>query len=244
MMVDCLRVYIDLPRSVELRPVISDRDRVANTIVRALAKHGYAPEGDGPRRWGFGVIAKRLRTHCDSKQRFYAVERVIIGSSDPRVVGALSKLTAEDLLEDNAVPGAALDLRAGRLCHFADALDVDAVNLYCISPIRVTEPKRNHPEVLQTGEVFDHHLNMTMATRFGREFKLRLVPDSLYVRNCKGDIVSQMAVKMRPNGKPLTLQGIVLPFTLLGSPRDIRDAFYSGLGRNTARGFGCVEIAQ
>lgn len=242
---DMLKLYIDLPRD-HRHAVIKDRDQIANTLIAALKKHGWQPDEKKPARWGFGVVAKRLNSKSDNpKQWLHRVERVIVGSSDPATAAALAQLTPADLLEDNQVDGAGLDLSMASIYAAPDWQDTEAVNVYCVSPLRVSDPTDRKRSLLQTGEAFNQALNQTMQTRFGRPFDLRLVPDSLYVRASKGEIDAGMAIKTDDKtGKPIIVRGIVLPFLLTGPAEDIRDAWYGGLGRSTARGFGCVEVAE
>lgn len=244
---NAIRLYIDLPRHHGHQAIIKDRDQVANIFIAAMSKYGYRHPENRPARWGFGVVAKRLNPNSiHSKQRLHAVQRVVIGSSDPDIVAALAQLQPEDLIEPNAVPGAALDLRSASIYAAPPWQETEAAAFYCISPIRVTDPNPNGNPVdfLQTGEALNERLNRTMQTRFGHAFGLSFIPDSLYVRANRGKIDAGMAIKTLPNGKPLVVRGLVLPFILTGAAEDLRDVWYSGLGRSTARGFGCVEMQQ
>ncbi len=247
-----IKIDISVPRDYR-HAVIKDRDQVANTLIAAMRKHGWQPPirqaqrpDLQPARWGFGVIAKRLNAKSDNpKQWLHRVERVIVGSSDPATVDALRQITPADLLEPNQADGAGLDLRMANIDAAPDWQDTEAVNLYCVSPLRVSNPANRKLSLLQTGEAFNQALNQTMQSRFKRPFDLRLVPDSLYVRAQGGDIAAGMAIKTSDKtSKPVIVRGMVLPFLLTGPAEDIRDAWYNGLGRSTARGFGCVEIAQ
>jgi hypothetical protein len=83
-----------------------------------------------------------------------------------------------------------------------------------------------------------------MQSRFGRPFRLRLIPDRAYSFAKRGDLSASMAVGTRPDGRPLCLPGIVTPFVLAGPAEDLRDAWFSGLGTGTGMGFGCVEEAS
>lgn len=243
-MQNAIKLYIDLPHGYR-HAVIKDRDQVANMLTTAMKKHDWQPEEKKPARWGFGVIAMRLNPGSDNpKQWLHRVERVIVGSSDPATATALSKLQPADLVEDNQVSGAGLDLSMAKLYAAPDWQGTEAANLYCVSPLRVSDPDNRKLSLLQTGERFNTELNRTMQTRFGRPFDLHLMPDSLYARSRQGDISVGMAIKTLDNGNPIIIRGIVLPFTLTGPAEDIRDAWYSGLGRSTARGFGCVELAE
>jgi hypothetical protein len=173
------------------------------------------------------------------------VERVIVGSSDADLVPVLATLTPADLVEPNAVPGSGIRLDRANLYRQDTWVDCESVSLYAVSPIRVCDrtAKRPADAYLDTGPRLDELLNHAMARRFGRPFQLRLMPDSLYVRSRHGDISAGMGVKT-VNGRTIVKKGLVLPFTLVGSPEDLRDAWYGGLGSGTTRGFGCVEMAR
>src|SRR5262245_26180525 len=244
---EAIRLYIDLSKRDSREAIIKDRDQVANLLIAAMCKYGYQYPENQPARWGFGVVARRLNPWSTrDTQRMHAVERVIVGSADPEIVRALEKLQPQDLLGPNEVPGAALDMRRARIYAAPPWRDTEAAAFYCISPIRVTDPSNqgNPVEFLQIGDALNERLNRTMHTRFGRPFDLKLIPDSLYVRANHGKIDAGMAIKTLSNGKPLVIRGLVLPFILTGDPRDLRDVWYAGLGRSTARGFGCVEMQQ
>lgn len=240
-----IRIDISVPRNYR-HAVIQDRDQVANTLVAALKQHGWKMDEKQPARWHFGVIAKQCNPKSDNpKQWVHRIERVIVGSSDPATAKALSQITPADLIELNQAPGAGLDLSMATITPLPPWQDTEAVSLYCISPIRVSDPNNRKFSLLETGDTFNQALNQTMQSRFKRPFDLRLVPDSLYVRAQGGDIAAGMAIKTNDKtGKPIIVRGMVLPFLLTGPAEDIRDAWYNGLGRSTARGFGCVEMAE
>ena len=239
-----IRLYIELPRRSR-SAVIKDRDSIANLLIAAMSAHGYQPQPNTPARWGFGVVARSLGG-VQPGQRLWAVERVVVGSSDPALIPILRAIEPRDLVEPNAIPGAGVDLRTAVIRVASPWPPVEAAGFYCVSPIRVTD--RTAPDsgasYLETGPRLDELLNQTMQARFGRPFELRLIPDSLYVRSRHGNISAGMGIKTRANGKPVVIRGLLLPFVLVGSPQDIGAAWYSGLGRSTARGFGCLEMGQ
>ena len=244
---NAIRLYIDLPKRNGQKAVIKDRDQVANLLIAAMRKYGHQPRENQPAQWGFGVIAKRLNlNHTQDRQRLHVVQRVVVGSTNPDIADALAQLQSEDLFEPNSVPGASLDMRSAVIYAAPPWLETEAAAFYCVSPIRVTDhnPHGSPLDFLQTGDALNERLNRTMQTRFGRPFNLSLIPDSLYVRANRGKIDAGMAIKTLPNGRPLVVRGLVLPFVLTGAAKDLRDVWFSGLGRSTARGFGCVEMQQ
>jgi len=242
-----IKLYIDLPKQCRTT-IISDRDRVANLLIAAMRKYGYRHQNNTPARWGFGVVSKPLNANSTNpKQWLHLVQRVIVGSSDPDIAALIVQIQASDLLEPNQVEGAALDLRMAKVYAASPWIDTEAASFYCISPIRVTEQhdkQNSYNSYLQTGAQLNQLLNRTMQARFRRTFDLTLIPDSLYVRSCGGDISAGMAIKTLNEGKPLVIKGLNLPFMLTGAAEDLRDVWYSGLGRSTARGFGCLEMQQ
>ncbi len=246
-MENAVKIYIDLPKN-RRTAIIRDRDSVANLLTAAMRIYGYRPQKNVPAKWGFGVVAKPLNANSKNpKQWLHLVQRVIVGSSDPDIANILKQVQSKDLLEPSQVEGSGLDLRKSNLYIAAPWLDTEAASLYCISPIRVTEQhdkQNNYQSYLQTGETLNQLLNKTMQARFGRPFNLSMIPDSLYVRSRGGDVSASMAIKTRPDGKPIIIKGLNIPFVLTGSSEDLHDVWYSGLGRSTARGFGCLEVQQ
>lgn len=225
------------------RRTVSDRGQVADLLGCALRRHGFNPITNGPARWGFGVIAHPLKVAGPSRR--YGIEAIHLGSSDPAIARAIAALIPEDLVLDDAMSGWELDLRFAELRDEPDLpTGVEALHGYCISPIRVTRPLGNghHEDLTQLTDDYQDLLNRTMSQRFGRPFQLRLLPDRVYVRSRGGQISAGFAIKTRPNGAVVVKRGIALPFSLVGPAADIGDAWYSGLGRTTALGFGLLGM--
>jgi CRISPR-associated endoribonuclease Cas6 len=213
-----------------------------------MQKYGYQVQTNVPARWGFGVVAKPLNAHSkNSKQWLHLVQRVIVGSSEPSIAAIIAQIQPDDLVEFNQVEGAGLDLRMATLYAAPSWVETEAASFYCVSPVRVTErhfDKSGYGSYLETDAKLNELLNRTMQARFKRQFDLNLIPDSLYVRSRGGNVSAGMAMKTRANGQPLIIKGLNFPFILTGAAEDLRDVWYSGLGRSTARGFGCLEMAQ
>lgn len=234
-----LRVRWDMPK--QSHETIVTRDSVKNIIDYNLSKRGYLIDRMCPAQYGFGVIGRRVR----SNRRLYEVQRVWVGSSNPHIASILSDIRSEDLLEVQSVDGAGLDLRKARIFTSSDWEPMDAIVGYAVSPIRVLPTENSTPRkiALHTfGNSWNQALNRTMKHRFGREFHLNFIPDVSYVRLHQGDVTARMGIKQLPDGRILTLDGVVLPFTLTGPEHDIRDAWFSGLGSATAQGFGWWEM--
>lgn len=234
-----VRVRWDLPWNA--RTVITSRDSVKNIIDTNLTKRGFQKDKHQPAQYGFGVIAKRV----PANRRMYQVQRVWVGSSNVEIAQMLMDITAEDLLEPNMVEGAGLDLRQAKIHISTEWEPYEAVAGYAVSPIRLVRTDRQKSDlagITTFGPQFNDALNKTMERRFGRKFQLQFIPDSAYVRLHGGKVAARMAIKVLENGKVIAPEGVVLPFTLTGPPSDIRDAWFSGLGSGTAKGFGWWEM--
>lgn len=234
-----IRIRIDLPFDA-FEAVCQDRGRIKNVIDNALARHGYRRLDNQPVRYGFGVIARPIGNGLRR------IERIYLGSSDPVIAEAIAKITPEDLIEPSLTPGAGLDLRRARFIRDESWVPTEALALYAVSPIRVLHRSEGgRSQALFTpGDAFDAALNRSMATRFGRPFQLRFIPDRWYSFAKKGNLVASMAIGVRSDGRLICLPGIVTPFVLVGPSEDLQDAWFSGLGTGTGMGFGWVEEAK
>lgn len=224
--------------------LIRDRGQVADLLGAALRRHGVNPQnGEHPARWGFGVVARRVRTQGP---RLYAVNAIHLGSSDPNIAEAIARIEPRDLVLDAAIPGWELDLRSALVRDYSQISDgLEALNLYCVSPIRLTRRLSDGSQEDVTALAPDINLliNRTMERRFGRPFGLHFLPDRLYVRG-KSSVSAGFAIKSDDHGRAIVKRGIVLPFTLVGPFEDLQHAWYAGLGRTTGLGFGMLEMAS
>ncbi|RKZ38602.1 MAG: CRISPR-associated protein Cas6, partial [Gammaproteobacteria bacterium] len=77
----------------------------------------------------------------------------------------------------------------------------------------------------------------------GREIKLQVQPDSLYIR-INPDHSVLVPMKLMRNGKTVFVIGMNAPLVLSGSEEDLRFAWYTGIGEKTRNGFGCIGLAE
>lgn len=234
-----IRLKIELPKSA-YHTVIRSRDEVANLLIAAMKKHGFCFETNHPARWGFGVVS----TPVDKNKTLRRVGRVYIGSADPDIANILAKIEPHDLIEPNAVLGCGLDLSMASITTQTHSLESEGIAFYCISPLRANAPAITPQGLPEFGAPFNEALNLAMKHRFQRDFNLSFIPDSLYIRAKAGNITARMAHNVSKNTQGvLTKPGIITPFILTGPKEEIDIAYFSGLGINTGRGFGCVEVS-
>ncbi|MBK1717852.1 CRISPR-associated endoribonuclease Cas6 [Thiocystis violacea] len=241
-----IRRLILIPKSARHsgRHLIRDRGQVADLLGAALRRQGVNPhDGTDPARWGFGVVARRIRTQGP---RLYAIDAIHLGSSDPAIADAMARIEAPDLVLDDATPGWELDLRGAQVHNYSQIPDgLEAINLYCVSPIRLTRrlADGSQEDVIALAPDLNALINRTMERRFGRPFRLQLLPDRLYLRG-RSSISAGFAIKSDDRGRAIVKRGIALPFTLAGPFEDLQHAWYAGLGRTTGLGFGMLEMAS
>lgn len=219
--------------------------RCKNILDHYLSRSGVAIDRKRPSPYGFGVIARPIPSAGQDHR--YRVLEVHIGSTSDAVCEAFSALSPEDLYEPLGHERVGLDLRTATINPSEPFVPVDRMAGYAVSPIRVLDTRPGTPKgysLHEFGSEFDMALNRTMERRFGRPFHLRFEPDTAYLRLQQGNVTARMAVKRSPDGRLIALDGVVLPFALTGSPDDIRDAWYNGLGSATGQGFGWWEEAE
>ncbi len=233
-----LRLKIELPKDT-YHTVIRSRDEVANVLIHAMVKHGFQVEKNTAAKWGFGVLS----TPTDKTKNLRRIGRVYVGSSDPKIAEILSKIEPKDLIEPNAMPGCGLNLSMAEITKQTTSLETEGIGFYCISPIRPAHLPQTEYELPAFGQPFNDALNLAMQHRFNREFHLSFAPDSLYVRAKGGNVTARMAHNRKSPQGVLTKPGLITPFVLTGPKEEIDIAYFSGLGINTGRGFGCIEVS-
>ncbi len=240
-----IRIRLDMPKGDRTAVCETKAGSVKNLLDHALSRHGYRLDRSTPARYGFGVIARRVNAGS-LQRRLYRVERVWIGSADKEAANALARIDVSDLWEPLDVSGAGLDLRTATI-HEEHWESAEAATGYAVSPIRVLNTEVGSPHGYAQsafGPQFDTSLNATMQRRLGRSFHLRFIPDMSYVRLHQGNVQVRMSVRKLPDGRMVALDGVVLPFLLVGPSIDIRDAWYSGLGAATGEGFGWWGVSE
>jgi CRISPR-associated endoribonuclease Cas6 len=86
-------------------------------------------------------------------------------------------------------------------------------------------------------------INFRLSRLAGREIKLDIQVDSLYLR-CNPEHSVLVPNKLMRNGKKVFVIGMNAPLILAGSEEDLRFAWYAGIGEKTRNGFGCIGLAE
>ncbi|TFE71101.1 hypothetical protein, partial [Methylacidiphilum caldifontis] len=155
------------------------------------------------------------------------------------IAAALSRMTPADWIERNAVPGAGVDLRQAQITRESDWPRLEAAKFWTATPLVIRT--RDQGTLKTLPEDLSSRLNATMARRFGRPFHLIVRPDSLYVRQ-HPNLNIVVPIKCGPQGQRILRSGIRLPLTIIGPSDELATIWTSGLGANTAYGFGWLTF--
>lgn len=114
-----------------------------------------------------------------------------------------------------------------------------------LSPLVISEKnaksKRWHKQLGQCD--LSAAINHRLSRLAGRDIKLEVQPDSLYLR-CNPDHSVLVPMKRMRDGKEVFVIGMSAPLILMGSEEDLRFAWYAGIGEKTRNGFGCIGLAE
>jgi CRISPR-associated endoribonuclease Cas6 len=76
----------------------------------------------------------------------------------------------------------------------------------------------------------------------GRTVNLTVAPDDMYVATRRQSCAARVDIK-RMGSQSAVVVGMTFPFTLCGSPDDLRLAWYAGIGEKNRLGFGFFGLA-
>jgi hypothetical protein len=233
-----VRVTLQWPRHPDAAPHIRTRDDIHNVVVALFRAGGVPPDrlAGQPASWGFGAWAHPTRP---GPGRW--VSQIAVGTPDPELGAILAAASREDWAGAARRWPLAASVRVDRTWWAT----VTMLAVRPVSPIRVLAAvpgaRRSHA-LLEPGPAWTDALNRVMSRRFGRAFALDAMFDGDWWSVAGPRTVARMAVKVLPSGRELVLPGILCPLVLRGPNRDLRDAWFGGLGSGTAMGFGWLEV--
>ena len=103
--------------------------------------------------------------------------------------------------------------------------------------------KRWHKNLNVLGEDLSSIINRKLSFVAGREVRLNISPDSLYLRaNPQHSVLVNL--KTFKDGRKSFVIGMQTPLLLEGNEYDLRLAWYAGIGEKTRSGFGCLGLIE
>ncbi|MCY4355135.1 MAG: hypothetical protein OXC09_10205 [Truepera sp.] len=101
---------------------------------------------------------------------------------------------------------------------------------------------RWHDDLMKVGTDLEDAVNFRLSRLTGRDVKLKVEPDRLYLRaNPRhSTLVRTRAVR---GGRPAFVIGLMCPLSISGRYDDLHSAWTLGIGEKNRYGFGCIGYA-
>lgn len=238
-----LRLKIQLLKP-EKAQTYSHQDLIHDALVNAWAAAGATTEdiiGDGSKPWTFAALGWH-RGHTGF------VHTIIVSTPDPDLSRLLTRFKPETI-QKRRFDEELLDFSKANISIEPDPVFPEQTQLACLfySPLVLKDKQRSDKKKVWHSNLADCDLNDRINHRLsklsGREVKLSILPDSLYLRaNPKHSVLVNL--KRFQNGNKSFVVGMQAPVILAGSEEDLRLAWYTGLGEKTRNGFGCLGLLE
>ncbi len=244
-----LRIRIGLPRNSESRVIYHYLDSLHDAVVNAwiaagaknfqvINKYNYQASS-----WNFGALG--FHRH-NSREVYNQVHTLVISTPDPGLSHILARLEPGQLKCARAQTLESVDFSTAEISIEPDPIvpGQSALGVVMLSPLAIRDYQNNkrwHTDLSQVD--LSSVVNTRLSKIAGREVKLNVQADSLYLR-CNPKHSTLVPLKRMKNGKTAFVIGMNAPLVLQGSEEDLRLAWYAGLGEKTRNGFGCIGLAE
>ena len=238
-----MRIRLSAPRAMYSR--VHYLDSLHGALVNAwtaCGARGTDVVGPGADNWSFGAVGSATATSFVLKSLVVGAEGGVLESVLPQLAPeAVRKSSSNgDIVDLSSWHSSAEDLPL--VCSPGEIATLGAIML---SPLAVSVRGRKgrwHDDLRKAGPDLEEAVNFRLSRLTGREVRLKVEPDKLYLRaNPKhSTLVRTRAV---PGGKPAFVIGTMCPLSLSGSAEDLRSAWALGIGEKNRYGFGCIGHA-
>lgn len=237
-----LKTRLTLPKQQPIYYHYSDI--LHDALINAWVAAGISADevtGMSARPWNFAPLGK----HQGSDN---TVHSLVVSTPDTVLAKYLAQFNPQDIHYARTSTGEGVDFSAAHISIETDPilLGQNALGVLMLSPIAISDNTANgnkrwhkHLEQFDLSTAINHRLSRLA----GREIKLQVQPDSLYLR-CNPEHSILIPMKKMSNGKLAYVIGMSAPLVLSGSEDDLRFAWYAGLGEKTRNGFGCIGLAE
>lgn len=238
-----MRVRLSAPRgeSARLRFLDSLHGALVNAWTTCGAR-GVDVVGPNAANWSFGAVGT-------ANQKGFVLKSVVVGAEGAPLELVLRRLTPETVRK-TSVNGDMVDLSAWDIvveelpviCEPGATASLPAIML---SPLVLSvrgQEGRWHDDLTKVGSALEEAVNFRLSRLTGRDVKLKIEPDMLYLRaNPKhSTLVHTRAV---PGGKSAFVIGMNSPLSISGRLKDLDSAWALGIGEKNRYGFGCIGHA-
>ena len=238
-----MRVRFAAPRGERVR--LRFLDSLHGALVNAWTTCGARGEevvGRDAGNWSFGAVGA-------ATSKGFVLKSVVVGAEGAPLKPVLRRL-APETVRKISVNGDVVDLSAWDIgveelpvvCRPGETATLPAIML---SPLALSvrgQEGRWHDDLTKVGSGLEEAVNFRLSRLTGRDVKLKVEPDRLYLRaNPKhSTLVHTRAI---PGGKPAFVIGLTCPLSISGRLEDLNSAWALGIGEKNRYGFGCIGYA-
>ena len=237
-----MRIRLTAPRGAHVR--VRYLDSVHGALVNAwttCGARGTDVVGREAGNWSFGAIGSATAAG-------FVLKSLVVGA-EGMLESVLARLAPEEIRKSSA-NGDTVDLSAWDrirddlpvVCQPGEIAELGAIML---SPLAVSVRGRKgrwHDDLSEIGTDLNEAVNFRLSRLTGRDVRLTVEPDRLYVRaNPKhSTLVRTRAVR---GARPAFVVGMMCPLFITGRLEDLRSAWALGIGEKNRYGFGCIGHA-
>ena len=192
--------------------------------------------------WSFGAVGT-------ATSKGFVLKAVVIGTEGGPLEPVLGHLVPE-AIRKTSVNGDVVDLSTWDkaveevpvVCGPGETATLPTIML---SPIALSvrgQKGRWHDDLTKAGSGLQEAVNVRLSRLTGRDVKLKIDPDRLYLRaNPKHSTL--VRTRSVPGGRPAFVIGLMCPLSISGQLEDLRTAWNLGIGEKNRYGFGCIGHA-
>jgi len=235
-----LRIRISLPKKFDVN--YKYLDILHDALVNAWIVAGAKPEqilNLNAIPWNFAALGG----HNKDGNR---VHSLVVSTADTNLAKILKNLNPDEITYARASTVERVNFAEAKISIEDDPIfpQQNVLGVLMLSPLAISDKaskgKRWHKDL---GKVdLNSAINHRLSRLAGREVKLEVQVDSLYLR-CNQDHSVLVPTKLI-HGKTVFVIGMTAPLVLTGSEEDLRFAWYAGIGEKTRNGFGCIGLAE
>ena len=239
-----MRVRFTAPRGAPLQ--VRYLDSLHAALVNAWTAASVpsaAIVGREASNWSFGAVGRAM-------SRTSIVKSVVVGAEDERLEPILRHLNPE-AIQKKSINGDTVDLsgwsRSIEELPVAGELGEPAtLGAIMLSPLALSvrgQEGRWHDDLTRTGADLEEGINFRLSRLVGRDVRLTVEPDRLYLRANPRHSTLVRTRMVRKTGKAAFVIGMMCPLLIRGSIEDLKSAWALGIGEKNRYGFGCIGSA-
>ena len=238
-----MRVRLTAPRGERAR--FHYLDSLHGALVNAWTTCGArGPDvaGRDAGNWSFGAVGT-------ATPRGFVLKSVVVGAEGAPLEPVLSSILPE-AVRKVSTNGDVVDLSAWDktieefpiVCGPGESATLPVIML---SPLALSvrgQKGRWHDDLTKAGSDLEEAINFRLSRLTGRDVKLKLEPDKLYLR-ANPEHSTLVRTRAIPDRKPAFVIGMMCPLSINGQIDDLCSAWALGIGEKNRYGFGCIGHA-